>query len=424
MPGERSQVNSIQELLQECQLESSGQFTVDLAAQARKLVEFQSAEPALFLLKGIQAAHALRALRITIKLRRDEIVLEFDPRKGSSQGFDFPALFRGQIDEPFHHLRPMLLAAVASAPAEIRLDWSDSGREQGWSWRDGRVELRDQPAPSFNLPRLRMQLKLAAESWWKRLRPSPLLTHIHSELVRRCSLSPIPVELDGRLINAPLLVKALKAGPWRAERNWLSPRGEPAFCLPSPLEGGAPKILYQEKTLRGTEGWAYSSLALCCLEGNIPVENYRVTRVTGDPGRHSDYYDYPEGRVDWQTMLPLGRTLAPEGKQQLPVLKEVSYLLGAEDFLQPVIPSGGWKLPSMRVQRWIGLGKGPGRLHYVQDGILLNSLEGPANVHAVLAPPQIKTDLGFLDPVHNQEVNDDLEWAAREGAQLQALLGG
>ncbi|MBN9414954.1 hypothetical protein ABS71_19385 [bacterium SCN 62-11] len=417
-------MNSIQELLQECQLESSGQFTVDLAAQARKLVEFQSAEPSLFLLKGIQAAHALRALRITIKLRRDEIVLEFDPRKGSSQGFDFPALFRGQIDEPFHHLRPMLLAAVASDLAEIRLNWSDSGREQVWSWRAGHAQTQDQPAPSFNLPRLRLQLRLPSQAWWKRLRPSPLLTHIHSELVRRCALSPTPVELDGRLINAPLLPQALKAGPWRAERNWLSPRAEPAFCLPSPLHGGAPQIRYQEKTLRGTEGWAYSSLVLCCLEGNIPVENYRVTRVTGDSGRHPDYYDYPEGRVDWQTVLPLGRTLAPEGRQQLPKLKEVSYLLEAQDYLQSVIPSGAWSLPSMRVQRWLGLGQGPGRLHYVQDGILLNSLEGPANVHAVLARPQLKTDLGFLDPVLNQEVHDDLEWAARQGAQLQALLGG
>lgn len=62
-------MNSIESLLAECEHGSSGQFPVDVEGQARKLVEFQSSEPALFLVQGVQAVNALRALRVSLNSR-------------------------------------------------------------------------------------------------------------------------------------------------------------------------------------------------------------------------------------------------------------------------------------------------------------------------------------------------------------------
>ena len=243
---EQSLDQVISELREEGQHDSSGHFHIDFAARARKLAEHQSWEPALYLLQAVQAAVALKSPWLTIKLNRDLVEIGMAPPSGS---LNLEALESGSAGES-RYLGDLVKAAVAAGATGVSLT-SDT---EIWSWKDGTITYRPSPGPlrggfpGADTKTLSIAVDHPKESLLARLFPSKRLAHVHQVLSTRCVLCPIPVRLDGRLLNLlyPEQAAWLRAGSipatdwegrrdynWLGERHWLT-SGPDSFCLASP----------------------------------------------------------------------------------------------------------------------------------------------------------------------------------------------
>lgn len=370
--------DAISEVLQELQGEASydshGQFSLDELAAARKHEEQYRGAYALPLLLGIQAANAAGAGHASID----------SSATGWKMSFALPGVGQRVLDR----LRSALGVGLALDVKEFRLEL---GSGLGYLLQAGtlrRVQRRLKPG------RAGMELLLPAghpEGWRSRL---------VAEVAWRARMSATDVIVDHGLVSSGLadgLERSEPAAtglvPWLAEQITL---GE-GFGLASPVRRPARRVY-------GANRW---------LQAQSPGFQVLVSRFTGLPD------------LDWKSVLERGGTTFVDRScslQAVPLLQasglpaldkvRLFYCPDSSHFLLPPARPGSW--PRLKVNRWVGLGGGdePGRLFYVQDGLLLDPISSQRlapGVVACVADSEMETDLSLVRAVQTHRVLREIE---------------
>lgn len=224
----------LEEYLSQLQQEGKAQaldqsFSLDLAAQARKLSEFQFQNPALWILKLVQAAVASKAPEVRVTCTREILEVRFRPQ------WKQPIEFGPEAPTWISHLHLGLLAALSLENTALDLSWKSRslysrGRVPAAEGSDLRLYVQRRPRPFWH--------------FFDRMRAD-----IAKTLSERCALCPIPVRLDYRPVNGLLLEKCPFAAPavkaaamesaassyhWLAERSWPAQAEQGRFALYPP----------------------------------------------------------------------------------------------------------------------------------------------------------------------------------------------
>lgn len=412
----------LQSLCGEASLHSASRFSLDLAARARKLQTYQTAEPSLFYLKWAQAGVAQGASRLEFRLCYGRSELEFavgdvadaDQWFGDGDQTDWVQLLRVAVE-----------AALCENPRGLSLDLG--GRQiVGW----GDVSERRPVAPDS----LRLSVFEPKRAWYQRFSANPRQAQIHREISARLALAPVIARLDGRVVNRPnpdfdarwsrpAWVELSKAGRWMSE--WLEPTDkEPHYLLSSPW------LLPARLTLVGGEEVWRSHGKFSTVSRRMHLKGKSLRRQTAAQPPVPHFWQQATGRLpgaemgcDFLQEVPLNLSGGnAEAAADLWFYSEARVLQGMADFLDPRLPSAlphcpGLSLPALRTRRWLGLPalpQGPSHLFYVQHGLLLDPIEFSAPVPgtvAILARADVETDLSQMRPVEDDQVRQDLQWA-------------
>ncbi|MBT9588736.1 hypothetical protein IV102_35705 [bacterium] len=373
--AEQDAVSEVLEALQgEASYDSHGEFSLDELAAARKHEEQYRGAYALPLLLGIQAANAARAAHVVI----DSSVT------GWEMSFALPQVGQRVLDR----LKLALGVGLALEGEEFRLELGSGLAYLLQAGTLRRVQRR------LKTGRAGMELLLPArqkQGWRSRL---------VAEVAWRARMSVTDVIVDHGLVSSGLadgleLSEPSTTGlvPWLAEQVTL---GE-GFGLASPVRRPARRVY-------GGTRW---------LQARSPAFQVIVSRFTGLPD------------VDWQSVLEPGGTAFADRSccvQSVPTLQATGlpaldkvrlfYCPDSAHFLLPPARPGSW--PRLKVNRWLGLGGGvePGRLFYVQDGLLLDPISTQRlalGVVACVADSEVETDLTFLRAVQTPLVLREIE---------------
>lgn len=238
-------------------MESAGSFTLAIEKARDKLASYTLAKPEDYILKLVQCAVLLGVDELFIELKRTAVLFYFEV---SASNHDLAieklteALF-SPLEESHRgrsHLSLALCAIAAEQPVELM--WGEWGPEssQILSLGHGRSELfRNPPFPRTE--------PLAADRRFHLLyfkKPSSSvslsLTAGESRAVReRCSFAPVPIRLDGRLLEPSLpssdslsdpirQMTSLYLGALRMEQKppcrlrWPATDRDPSFLSPLP----------------------------------------------------------------------------------------------------------------------------------------------------------------------------------------------
>lgn len=414
---------SLDQLRAEGKLDSHGQFTLDLAAQARKLGHSSGADPALCLLKMVQAAVASGAEEIHLTTTRSAIAADFSMKD--------PLSLDGILQEDGEHspaekyARHALLVAVGISPGEVSLACGS----KSWSTSGKRVSV----APGT----CRLSLAVVGESWWKQFLSSSQHAHLYKMVTERCAQCPIPVKLDRRSINRgkPEPVKAsflpLEAArgsfvvpEWLSEHLWLTADSQ---CM----------HLLHPCTRSGAKVWLGADFEKPLTELFSSISIHRV--ITGLDGRlvrrvglqHAGMLSLSRDNIDWAPMNQVDRTRNLElCIEQLQGRTDfcADFVLAEDvgDYILPKLQEKHllWKsMPGVKLSRWVGLPAdafSASRLTYCCDGVLMNPVEFAVrmgSIHALVAA-RVTTDLSGLEVVRDAQVDQDIAWAKQEGASL------
>lgn len=415
--------NFLATLEREGALESSGnQFTVDLRAQAAKMARYQSEQPALFLLKAVQAAVLSQAPDVHIKLSRDHIGVVFEPA----------------TDLWLEPMEIALQAALSQNPAAL-------------TFRHGRalfVHGQEMAAPGAGV-----QLILKRKTSFWDFSDGRFIGRIHCDLAARLALCPIAVFVDGRRINtgvpeklAPL--RASKAPTdwtegavpyhWLAERVWVANAG-PFLALANPAIRQSAELVLPAARTEGDVPEAVSVAKHIDLDREI--QSATVLAYEAAPSQwqrefsivwhfKGEFYPGALTRVDWQSSLPIRIHVraveADESRRHGEFVERVDYLAGCPDTLTPFCLPYRSKvdLPLLKCRRWLGIAWKPGEgtgIFYLQHGVLLDPVVVPGHAVALIADTPVETDLSQLRVVRNRAVEADVEWLQ---AETETLIAG
>ena len=367
----------LQQLADEGISRGAGSFSLDPRARLEKLARYQSAEPALYLLKAVQAAVWLGAEAVEIRLARGYVEVFFDHTSRVSLE---ELLSRG-------HLSTMLLAALALESSQLELSWHSKTQSQTWTPGQGLQQATSQK------PGCRLRLSRDKISFWERYLPVAQMASVQTTLQRRCQFCPIPVRLDGRVINAGL---PDFGRPGTVERIELKEDG-PHFRL-ADYRRRPPGCVLSSLGRHPLDGQFEGARAarLSVLEGVLPscrlIERDREVNKNGDTDPRALWLGV-QGR-DYQVLY--GYLARPPAEQS----------------------------DSLPVRSWISLAASPDRrfrLFYVQHGVLLNLVESEGvwpGALCLLARNEVETDLGQLEVVRGERVQSDLLWLGEQVGQL------
>lgn len=370
------------QLSQEGSSDGTGSFSLDPRARLEKMARHQKAEPALYLLKAVQAAVWLGAPAVEIRLARSFVEVVFD--HASQQPLP-DLLARG-------HLSAMLLAALTLDSSELELNWRTPEHCQTWTPRHG-LQMSSELQRGFRLRLSRDDL-----SFWERYLPVRQMASVQATLQRRCQFCPIPVRLDGRLINAGL---PAFGRPGRVERIELAETG-PAFRLADFLRRptGCVRSRLGRHPLDGQfEG--SPPLRVSVLEGVAP--NCRLI----DRDRKINQQGETDPRALWLGAQG-GDYLVLYGYLNQAPAERRDHLLARSWISLPAVPDGRF------------------RLFYLQHGVLLEQIEEQGlwpGALCLLAQDDLETDLGQLQAIRGERVANDLVWLGEQVQQLLESLG-
>lgn len=173
----------------EGRLDSSGVWRINLYAAARKLGRHLLADPTDSLLKWVQAALAGGASWVDVEIEADHVLVRFDGRTLDLSQLD--TLDRWLLDRgrpELHHLAVGLTSAAAHGCDELSV--GAHAREVTMTPSAYR-EVQTVPGPN----RIRMGRR---RSLAQRLARSEV-----RRLESRCLYAPVPVLVNGRLVNRP-----------------------------------------------------------------------------------------------------------------------------------------------------------------------------------------------------------------------------
>ncbi len=218
-------------LKQEGRVDSSGIFTMDIRKAIEKLAQFQLPQHYYYIPKMVQAAVAGGASFVQIKINESRVQIEFDGRPYSADELAnlFSYLLTDRDREKNRHLRHMATAINTAVALEARTVQVDSGpgREvvrQRWLAHDRSENYKlEKPWPN-DVVRTRFYLFRSlsdmSSKWWHTAGKADIwdlltkndraLTPEQSELKSRVQdTCPIPVYLNGKLINTPTFGKPM-----------------------------------------------------------------------------------------------------------------------------------------------------------------------------------------------------------------------
>lgn len=415
--------------------ESEGnRFTLDLAGQAARMAQYQNREPALWLLKAVQAAVAARSPEVRIQLTRNTLDVRF-------QAASPPDLKDGATGYS-RHLRLALQSALSQQPPALTLSYGHS------------ILYSLGSSPVATTPGLRLHLRRPPRPWWSF--SDSQLAAIHRTLTWRCALCPIPVWLDGRRINLPAPEKIPSLGSrtcptnwgegavnyhWLAERSWLAPTGD-AFALGCPANRPGTRIVVSDKGawdsphIYSVQQLNPASLYLH-LESEAEVQQVEVSQDQLALPRPSlvspPLLAGAAAQRDWTRVIPLAfdtaRFESSGSNQVVQFYSKVTYLNldpTPQTSLQTAYGPLKLRLSTMACSRWLGLAAhsdSPGGLYYIQDGILLDPIESGARfggTTALVADPQVETDLSQLTVIQDARLEADRTWIHQEEERLLA----
>lgn len=274
--------------------DSSGEFRLDPIAAARKLREHTG--EALWIPRWVQASVVAGASLVSIRSRPGGYMLGNDAPPLSETELRCladPTVALGSPDRKLRHYSVSLLAGLGPGPARMQLgSWQD-GVEHSLRLDDEQLsyQTRETPPPAFaNWSQVEYPMSLPQRLVLGICRP--LLRLVKQPLKGRLRFCPIPVVVDGTLLNQPLCADAPK---WKKGKALLSPGSE--------LDGG----LYFLGDTRQSGA----------IPG-FPVAHGRsLAWVRGEPG----------DPATWQTLHRTGRSLRdlltkPGLEQQLAIKAE------------------------------------------------------------------------------------------------------
>lgn len=387
----------LQQFIGSAQLEEGGlKFQVDWATSLRKLRSFQSGEPAVWMIKAIQAAVASGASKVVVKLTNEYFEVSFETRA------DLNLNQNGWAE----HLRLAVELAVSQQPPGLRLI------------HRGRVLFSSgvfPPARSEGTTFIQLlHLPLGARATSHNLG----IADIQLSLARRCCLCPVPIYLDGLLLNQGRPERSKLIGSsrpdlthyWLAERVRFAEPGQAALILACPALRPAETLIQGQTRLPPLHNRYQRASLFQFLEGQHLIESGHCLAALRSSFDVSAFWllevreSGPAAKGDFTFQALPGITAQVQEKATF------------------------WEKPcaTAACHSWLGLsarGDSPGGFFCVNDGILLNSvpLEGAyPGTTMVLACSGLPTDLSQFNPVLDDNLRAQLQWAR---TQEESLLG-
>ena len=139
------------------------------------------------MLKAVQAAVSLGAPEIQFHVERELVNCSFVPAR---QNFDIAAV----AESPdLAYLFQSVQSALSQSPVSVTL----SAREQQIVWQN-QQRNSTHTAPHTGIT---LAVKFPSSGFFASLLPSTQTLHFRDQLAQHCSLCPIPVLLEGKILN-------------------------------------------------------------------------------------------------------------------------------------------------------------------------------------------------------------------------------
>ena len=412
----------LEALLTQGKVESTGVFTLAVKQAHLKLGKFQHVNPAFYLLKAVQGAVAAGSPEVHVKLGRRDVRVEFSPGLG-------PELLRGLPDrligmqmgqkDALDHLVMASSAAQALTPA--CLGWLYSSATEGFSVKveADSFETRVTPAQP-GPPKIVFYMRRKGGL----LDQLTQLTSEHNSIGERFALCPIPIYLDGRVINGER---------WPGKEHLTLFRfGEPPErlnpalrLLLAELSPGTlvPPCLHQlaarHYDLAGRMETVHclqeaSPTALTQFRWHTPPRPLTLTSAPAVQGWRSmiyyvsEYHNFPV--LQRGVMLRDYFEWGLIRRQQLLVL----------DGPPSPVPRGG--PPCHAVLALTHSNHNQARIWFVQNGMLLDGVQADVGCPGLLAwvgDVGLATDLSQVRVIENERYQETLSWLRQESALMR-----
>lgn len=202
-------------------VESAGGFTLAIEKARDKLGKHSLARPEEYILKVVQCGVLMQAQKLHITFTRTSVLIYFEA-SGENHSLSVESLTQALLN-PLEesnrargHLALALCAMAGQSPQELMWgDWDDEGTSLLLSLGRNRSELfRDVPFPrTTGLPKgQRFHLLYMVKDSSSRL-PLNLTAAEAALLKERCSLAPVEIEVNNRLLTAQLPIQHSKSDP-------------------------------------------------------------------------------------------------------------------------------------------------------------------------------------------------------------------
>ena len=192
----------LEDLASEGELDSSGELTIDLARSRLRLFKNQLPDPAMYVLKLVQAM--VRAQCVSLRFVQSRKGLELFAEQSSDELLPVDSLRKALLGDPFEMVDSALRDLVYGLGGALAL-----GPGVGFEFRG--------PNPWTLLPHARLRSRTKGTGYVM-LFDRFFKKNLEVELVKKhCAFCPIPVYWDGKLVQ-------LRSSPWSSDRRLLELR--------------------------------------------------------------------------------------------------------------------------------------------------------------------------------------------------------
>lgn len=228
----------LNQLANEGTLNEVSGFTLDQESAVRKLSTNQLPEPALWIVKMVQAAVRGEATGIDVRLGRNVLQVQFDSELLPTASQLVEHLYSGQLStDPFLlHLSTGLRTAIAQPQVSFVMETvGPTGREVVVASGEQQARFQE-PEPTLGSPRFTFLIRRPYRTPGFKKALDREVTQLikgtaeeHTALLTRCWPSPVPIRIDGKQMDtrydSPLMFRSsLSNHKNRMARRGLFPR--------------------------------------------------------------------------------------------------------------------------------------------------------------------------------------------------------
>ena len=385
--------------MQEGQLESSGQFTLDWTKALEKLGRYQNEAAGFWVIKFLQAAVSSGAPSFTIKQTRRKSLLSFRPSLPANKIVAaLQSLERSKLPALAHlQAGVQALSFVPGCKHRLHL-YRDGQKVSSYALSEGRLGGEFLQAPAKHC-------SLEFEREWDR----PLGFFSDFGASRRYSeenlflqemgrFAPIEVRVDRRLINAPV---ANKPPGLRL--------GVPVPILGARPYAGMPFTLLERIVL--TDATVAKRMALLNHFERKPGRRFVSGRREDSGGAQAYWQEWVHPQRNFPDSEHLRKYLSSSGGS----LPRFTSKVERADQAMVLWPDYDYQLPAVTVQGYLSIDLYPGdegRLYIVKDGVVLKPCNlGPRfkGCLAIWSEPEVNTDISQLQVVQDEVYQDVVE---------------